>query len=115
MPPSSKISFSIFSAKEGGAFDVFSEKLSSKRASREDREAVSWSFPKAEGGGGDWAEPELLRARLEGGLLPDARCTRFYSECVHVCRCVYLKSPNNHRFHRQITDYVMSIGNHRVA
>ena len=65
----------------GGAFDDLSEKLSSKRASRDVREAVSWSLPEAEGGGGDWAElepePEPLRVRLEGGLLPAARWTRF--------------------------------------
>ena len=67
----------------GGAFDVFSEKLPSKRASRDDREAVGLFLPTAEeGGGGDWveleaAEPVLLRARLEGGLFPEARWTRF--------------------------------------
>ena len=67
----------------GGAFDVLSEKLPSKRASRDDREAVGWSLPAAEeGGSGDWAEleaaePVLLRARLEGGLFPEARWTRF--------------------------------------
>ena len=80
-PASSAISFSIFSAKLGGAFDVFSEKLSSKRASRDEGEVVSWSLPEAEGGVGDWAElepePELLRARLEGGRFPEARWTRF--------------------------------------
>ena len=76
-PTSSDISLSILSARVGGAFDVFSEKLPSNRASRDDREAVRWSLPD-EGGGGDWAEleaaePVLLRARLEGGLFPEAR------------------------------------------
>jgi hypothetical protein len=80
-PISSDISLSIFSAKLGGAFGVFSEKLPSKRASRDDREAAGWSLPEAEEGGGDWVEldpePELLTVRLEGGLLPEARWTRF--------------------------------------
>lgn len=81
-PISSDISLSILSAKVGGALDVFSEKLPSKRVSRDDKEAVGWSLSEAEEGrGGDWAElepePELLRARLEGGLFPEARWTRF--------------------------------------
>ena len=80
-PTSSESSFSILSAKVGGVFDNLSNKASSKSASCDDREAVNWSLPMAEGRGGDWAEldvePELLTARLEGGLLPAARWTRF--------------------------------------
>ena len=55
-------------------------------------DAVSWSLPEAVGGGGDWVElepePELRSARLEGGLFPAARWTRFYVVCVCVCMCV---------------------------
>ena len=80
-PVSSVISFSIFSAKLGGAFDVFSENLSSKRASRDEREAVSWSLPEAKEGGGDSAElepePELLRAHLDQCRFPEVHWTQF--------------------------------------
>ena len=75
-PTSSDISFSSLSVKLEDLAD-FSEKLSSKSASRDEMDAVSWSFPVAVGGGGDWTglepEPALRRVRLEGGLLPAAR------------------------------------------
>ena len=80
----------MYSPWLGGALDIFSDKLSSKRVSRDEREAVSWSLPEAEGGGGDWAElepePELLRAHLDRDRFPEAHWTRFRS--VHVCVCV---------------------------
>ena len=43
-------------------------------------------------------------------------CMRAYVRaCVRVCLFVCLPSPSNQSCYRQITDYGMSVGDHRVA